>query len=60
VSVAVFVDEPRVPVMVTEVEEVTAVVFTINGWLVVPGATVTVEGTVATDLLLERDTLAPP
>jgi hypothetical protein len=59
VSVAVCVDVPKVAVMVTEVEEVTAVVFTINGWLVVPGATVTMEGTVAADMLLETDTFAP-
>jgi hypothetical protein len=59
VSVAVFVDVPRVAVMITEVEEVTAVVFTTNGWMVVPGATVTVEGTVAADMLLETETFAP-
>jgi hypothetical protein len=59
VSVTVFADVPKVAVMITGVEEFTAVVFTKNGWLVVPGATVTVEGTVAADMLLETDTFAP-
>jgi hypothetical protein len=59
VSVAVFVVVPRVAVMVTGVEAVTAVVFTVNVALVAPAATVTLAGTVAADALLERDTTAP-
>jgi hypothetical protein len=59
VSVAVFVDEPRVAVIVKGVDAVTAVVFTINVALVAPAATVTLAGTVAADALLERLTTAP-
>jgi hypothetical protein len=47
--------------MVTGVDVVTAVVLTVNVALVLPAATVTLAGTVATDgLLLERETAAPP
>jgi len=46
--------------MVTGVEEVTALVLTVNVALVAPAATVTLEGTVATPLLLEGCTCAPP
>ena len=44
----------------TDVEVVTAVVFTVNIALVAPAAIVTLAGTVATPILLERDTTAPP
>ena len=46
--------------MVTGVEAVTALVFTENVALVDPAATVTLDGTVAEVLLLERFTVAPP
>src|SRR5436190_24326744 len=47
--------------MVTVVDAVTALVLTVNVALVAPAATVTLEGTVATDvLLLESATCAPP
>ena len=46
--------------MVTGVEAVTALVFTGNVALVAPAATVTLDGTVAEVLLLERLTVAPP
>jgi len=46
--------------MVTGVEAVTALVVTGNVALVAPAATVTVDGTVAEVLLLERFTVAPP
>jgi hypothetical protein len=46
--------------MVTGVEAVTALVFTGNVALVDPAATVTLDGTVAEALLLERFTMAPP
>jgi hypothetical protein len=46
--------------MVTEVEAVTALVFTENVTLVAPAATVTLDGTVAEVLLLKRFTVAPP
>ena len=46
--------------MVTGVEAVTALVFTENVALVDPAATVTLDGTVAKVLLLERFTMTPP
>ena len=44
----------------TGVDVVTALVFTVNVALLAPAATVTVAGTVAVDVLLERETTAPP
>ena len=44
----------------TGVEAVTELVFTENVALVAPAATVTLDGTVAELLLLERFTVAPP
>src|SRR5437660_10022805 len=46
--------------MVTGVEPVTALVLTVNVALLAPAATVTLAGTVAVDVLLERVTAAPP
>jgi hypothetical protein len=46
--------------MVTGVEVVTAPVPTVNVALLAPAGTVTLEGTVATPLLLESSTCAPP
>src|SRR5260370_42639673 len=46
--------------MVTGVDVVTALVLTVNVALLAPAATVTVAGTVAVDVLLERETTAPP
>ena len=46
--------------MVTEVEAVTVLVFTVNVALAAPAGTVTVAGTVAADILLESETVALP
>ncbi len=46
--------------MVTGVDAVTALVLTVNVALLAPAATVTLAGTVAVDVLLERETAAPP
>src|SRR5207249_11329792 len=47
--------------MVTVVDAVTALVLTVNVALVAPAVTVTLEGTIATDVsLLESATCAPP
>ena len=46
--------------MVTEVDAVTALVFTWKVELVAPAETVTLEGTVADPLSLARTTCAPP
>lgn len=60
VSVAVFVVVPKVAVMVAGVEEVTAVVVTVKLAPTAPEATVTLVGTVAADLSLEREIEVPP
>jgi len=60
VSVAVCVP-PYVPLIVTGVEDETTKVVTVKVFVVVPAATVTLAGTVATAVLeLERVTTAPP
>jgi len=46
--------------MVTGVDAVTALVFTVNVALLAPETTVTLAGTVAVDVLLERETAMPP
>jgi hypothetical protein len=46
--------------IVTGVDEVTALVLTVNVALLAPAATVTLAGSVAVDVLLERETTAPP
>src|SRR5207244_2106134 len=46
--------------MVTGVDVVTALVLTVNVALLAPPATVTLAGTVAVDVLLERETAVPP
>src|SRR5437879_5981840 len=46
--------------MVTGVDAVTALVLTVNVALLAPAATVTLAGTVAVDVLLERETAMPP
>ena len=46
--------------MVTGVDAVTALVLTVNVTLLAPTGTVTLEGTLAAALLLERATCAPP
>jgi hypothetical protein len=46
--------------MVTGVEMVTALVLTVKVALLAPARTVTLEGTLATTLLLESITCAPP
>jgi hypothetical protein len=54
-------DAPDEPEIVTGVDVVTADVVTVNVLLVLPAATITLEGTVATAvLLLESETTAPP
>jgi len=60
-SVAVWATPPKDAEMVTVVDEATALVVTTNVALVAPGATVTLESTVAAVvLLLESTTCAPP
>jgi hypothetical protein len=52
---------PNVPEIVTDVDDETDCVLTVNAALVAPAATVTLEGTVPTDvLLLDSVTTAPP
>jgi hypothetical protein len=46
-------------VIVTGVEALTVLVFTVNVALVDPASTVTLAGTVAAEALLERETAAP-
>ena len=60
VSIAVFITPPYDPLMVTGVEAATDPVLTVNIPLACPAATVTLAGTVAAALVLERDTDAPP
>ncbi len=61
VSEAVLVTPAKVAEIVTVVDSLTALVLTVNVALVAPAATVTLEGTVATDVsLLESATCAPP
>lgn len=61
VSVAVFVAPPATPVIVTEVEEPTPSVVTVNVAVVAPAATTTLAGTVAAEVFeLERVTASPP
>src|SRR6266850_2471679 len=61
VSVAVLVAPPYVPEIVTDVDDATGCVVTVNVLLVLPAATVTLAGTVATVvLLLDIVTTAPP
>ena len=59
-SEAVFVTPAYDAEMVTGVDTVTALVLTVNVALLAPAATVTLAGTVAVDVLLERATAAPP
>src|SRR5439155_11680488 len=61
VKVAVLVAPPNVPLIVTGVDALTAVVAIVNVALVAPAGTVTLAGTVAAPvLLLAIDTVAPP
>ncbi len=60
VSVAVWVAPPNAAVMVTGVDALTDEVVMVNVALVAPADTVTVDGTVATALLLESVTTALP
>ena len=56
---AVLVTPAYNALIVTDVLVVTALVFTVKFALVAPLATVTLEGTVAAEALLERFTVAP-
>src|SRR5437667_11230535 len=60
VSEAVLVTLAYDAEMVAGVGAVTALVLTVNVALLAPPATVTLAGTVAVDVLLERETAAPP
>jgi hypothetical protein len=61
VSEADWVTPPKTPEMVTDVAVATALVRTVKMALVAPAGTVTLEGTVATPvLLLDKATAAPP
>jgi len=60
VKAAVWLTAPRVAVTLADALAVTAVVVMGNVWLVAPAGTVTVIGTVAAVLLLERVTTVPP
>lgn len=60
-TVADFIEPPLVAAMVTGVEEETGTVVRLNVSLVAPGGTVMLDGTAATDGLLEvRYTVTPP
>lgn len=59
-SVAVLVAPPLEAVIVTGVDTLTALVFTVKFAVLVPYPTVTLAGTVAADELLERFTATPP
>ena len=59
VNVALLVVVPLRPAMVTKLVDETVLVATVNVARVVPGATVTLEGTVATAVLLESVTASP-
>ncbi len=59
-SEAVLVTPANDAEMVTGVDAVTALVLTVNVALLAPETTVTLAGTVAVDVLLERETAAPP
>ena len=61
VSVADFTDPPLLAVIVTGVADATGIVETLNVAFVAPAGTVTFEGTVAAEELLEeRNTTTPP
>ena len=60
VNVAVLVTIPAVAVIVADVAALTAAVVTVNVAVDAPAATVTLAGTVADALLLERLTTIPP
>jgi hypothetical protein len=60
VTVAVLVTIPAVAVIVADVAAFTAAVVTVNVVVDAPAATVTLAGTVADALLLERLTTIPP
>ena len=60
VNTALRVAPPKEPLIVDEVDAVTAGVLTVNVALVAPAGTVTLAGTDAAVLLLESDTTAPP
>ncbi len=60
VSVAVFVTVPATAVIVAVVAALTELVVTVNVVVDAPAATVTLAGTVADALLLERLTTIPP
>jgi hypothetical protein len=60
VNVALRVLPPDEPEMLTVVEDVTAVVVTVNVLLVVPAGTVTLAGTVAAAEVSDRVTTVPP
>jgi hypothetical protein len=60
VSEAVLVTPAYDAEMATRVETVTVLVFTVKFALLAPSPTVTLGGTVADALLLERETAAPP
>src|SRR6266480_1176272 len=60
VSEAVLVTPAYDAEMVTGVDAVTVLVLTVNVALLAPAATVTLAGTVAVDVLLERETGVPP
>ena len=60
VSVAFALDAATVPVMVAAVEAVTGLVVIVNVPVEKPAATVTVDGTVAVELLDVNATVVPP
>jgi hypothetical protein len=60
VKVAVWLTPLNVPVIVTDVDDATAVVFTLNVAVVAPAATVTDAGTVALAFPEPKVTVAPP
>jgi len=60
VRLAVLVTPPYTAEIDTTVEFDTTIVVIWNAAIVLPAGTVTLDGTIATELLLDKDTIIPP